>query len=502
MIWAPCGVLQDMEGVWSLVQGGEGTELCPTVLEYLPYRKADYTAERDHRRHPWLASHGYVVGRADMRGAGDSDDVYYDEYLKQEQDDCCHLIDWISKQPWSNGKVGMYGKSWGGFNGLQVAFRQPPALAAIISLYSTDNRFEDDIHWKGGCVLGGGMLSWAAVMFCWDARPPHPRYNPDWQEVWRTRLENAGECLVTKWLEHQTYDDYWKHGSVVEDTSKVGIPVLAIGGWHDGYTNCALRMAQTLPQCQAIVGPWSHNWPDEAVPGPNIGFMDECLQYWDQHLKGLDRGYDKKPKVRWYLCNGILPPGPSVTSWPGQWQAGVKSQGSEAVTLALSDNHKLVRGEGKMEKPLSISFSGSAGLMCGEWLSFGAPDLPGDQRLSSQFQACWFSDSQKTDLHVFGQPVLPLECEVDTETAQIYCGLCHVLPDGGSRLLTYGLLNLNGLEPTRKLTKGKVYRVEVMLDAIGYTIPAGSSVQLQISPGSFPTSWPSPTNTTLRIMSG
>merc|ERR1719474_2108323 len=132
-------------------------------------------------------------------------------------------------------------------------------------------------------------------MFCWDARPPHPRYNPDWKKVWKNRLEKAGECLVTKWLEHQTYDDYWKHGSVVEDTSKVGIPVLAIGGWHDGYTNCALRMAQTLPNCQTIVGPWSHNWPDEAVPGPNIGFMDECLQCWDHISRVLTVAMIRRP---------------------------------------------------------------------------------------------------------------------------------------------------------------------------------------------------------------
>jgi len=155
-----------------------------------------------------------------------------------------------------------------------------------------------------------------------------------------------------------------------------------------------------------------------------------------------------------------------------------------------------------MTRHVSVVFSGSAGLMCGEWLSFGAPDLPGDQRLSSQFQACWFSAPQKTDLHIFGQPVVTLECDVDSETAQLYCGLCHVLPGGGSRLLTYGLLNLNGLEPSRQLTKGKVYKVRVMLDAIGYTVPAGSFLQLQVSPGSFPTSWPSPSPTTLNIHSG
>ena len=72
-------------------ESGEGGRY-PSVLEYLPYRKADWTAERDHRRHPWLASHGYVVVRADMRGAGDSDGVYYDEYLQQELDDCSNLI--------------------------------------------------------------------------------------------------------------------------------------------------------------------------------------------------------------------------------------------------------------------------------------------------------------------------------------------------------------------------------------------------------------------------
>ena len=79
----------------TLIESSQAVDLrekFPAVLEYLPYRKADWTAERDHRRHPWLASHGFVVVRADIRGAGDSDGVYHDEYLQQEMDDCCHLI--------------------------------------------------------------------------------------------------------------------------------------------------------------------------------------------------------------------------------------------------------------------------------------------------------------------------------------------------------------------------------------------------------------------------
>ena len=91
-------------------------------------------------RHPWLASHGFVIIRPDMRGSGDSEGLLFDEYVQQEQDDACEIIAWVADQSWSNGKVGMYGKSWAGFNGLQVAYEQPPALKAVISLYSTDNR--------------------------------------------------------------------------------------------------------------------------------------------------------------------------------------------------------------------------------------------------------------------------------------------------------------------------------------------------------------------------
>ena len=145
---------------------------------------------------------------------------------------------WISSQPWCNGKVGMYGKSWGGFNGLQVAFHQPPALAAVISLYSTDDRFNDDIHWKDGCILGNGMLSWASTMFCWDARPPHPRYNPDtWRQTWARRLEEAGQSCLAPWLRHHTYDQFWRWGSVKEDYQRIQIPVLAIGS-TDSLDKC------------------------------------------------------------------------------------------------------------------------------------------------------------------------------------------------------------------------------------------------------------------------
>src|ERR1700758_5683412 len=86
----------------------------PAILEYLPYRKRDGTAERDQLTHPYFAGNGYACVRVDMRGSGESDGLLEDEYLKLEQDDALEVIDWIARQPWCSGAVGMMGKSWGG----------------------------------------------------------------------------------------------------------------------------------------------------------------------------------------------------------------------------------------------------------------------------------------------------------------------------------------------------------------------------------------------------
>ena len=92
-----------------------------------------------------------------------------DEYTKQEQDDALEVIAWIARQNWCTGKVGMFGISWGGFNALQVAARKPPALKAIVTICSTDDRYEDDVHYKGGTVINE-MLGWAATMLAYSSR--------------------------------------------------------------------------------------------------------------------------------------------------------------------------------------------------------------------------------------------------------------------------------------------------------------------------------------------
>ena len=205
----------------------------PAVLEYIPYRKRDFTRLRDSIMHPYVAGHGYGCIRVDLRGSGDSDGVLCDEYLQQELDDGIHVLRWIAAQPWCTGDVGMIGISWGGFNGLQIAAMSPPELKAIITVCSTDDRYADDIHHMGGCLLGDN-LSWASVMFAYNAMPPDPAIVGNrWREMWRERLEGSGLWLE-RWLRHQRRDSYWKHGSICEDFAAVKCPVFAVSGWADG----------------------------------------------------------------------------------------------------------------------------------------------------------------------------------------------------------------------------------------------------------------------------
>ena len=221
-------------------------EPMPVILEHLPYRKRDGTIARDQFTHPWFAGHGYVCIRTDIRGNGDSEGLMKDEYSPQELADAAEIIEWAAKQPWCNGKVGMMGISWGGFNALQLAYMQPEPLKAIVTVCSTVDRYADDIHYKGGCLLGENF-AWASNMLSYSSRPPDPALVGEnkWKTLWTERLQHLQFDLAA-WLKHQHRDAYWKHGSVCEDYSRIKAAVLTVGGWHDGYRNTMSHLVENI----------------------------------------------------------------------------------------------------------------------------------------------------------------------------------------------------------------------------------------------------------------
>ena len=134
-------------------EGAKPSEKFPAILEYLPYRKDDWSAQRDYGLHSYFVRRGYVSTRVDIRGTGASEGNPPDrEYSEQEQLDGMEVIAWLARQPWSNGSVGMMGISWGGFNSIQMAMRRPPALKTILAVDATDELFHDDIHYVDGLL--------------------------------------------------------------------------------------------------------------------------------------------------------------------------------------------------------------------------------------------------------------------------------------------------------------------------------------------------------------
>ncbi|NDW44406.1 CocE/NonD family hydrolase [Ruegeria sp. PrR005] len=484
--------------VWRPVDSG--TDPVPAILEYLPYRKRDGTCARDALTHPWMAKRGYACIRVDIRGNGDSQGVMEDEYTQQELDDAVEVIHWLAAQPWCSGTVGMMGISWGGFNSLQVAAMQPDPLKAIITLCSTVDRYAEDIHFKGGCLLNEN-LGWGATMWCFSSRAPDPALVGEaWREMWLERLR-AQPFLPEIWLQHQTRDAYWQHGSICEDFMAVKTPTLAISGWGDSYMNTVPQLVDNLQTVvKGINGPWIHKYPHFAIPGPRIGFLQEALRWWDRWLKGVENGVEDEPDYRAYVMDGIAPETKSLFR-PGRWiaeQAG-STRHLPVETLHLTDNGLGAKGSltAQVSTPLH------AGMDCGEYGSFFAgPELPGDQRLDDALSVTFDSAPLPQRMDIVGAPRIRLRLSSDKPQAQIAVRLNHVLPDGTSARITWGVLNLTHRDShaaPQVLEPGRVYDITFDLDHIGYRVPAGHRLRVAVSSSYWPMIWPSPERTCLTL---
>lgn len=475
----------------------------PAILEYIPYRKRDGTRARDEPMHGYFSGHGYAVLRVDMRGSGDSDGLLADEYLLQEQEDALEVIDWISHQPWCSGAVGMMGKSWGGFNCLQLAARRPPALKAIITVCSTDDRYNDDIHYKGGCLLNDNLW-WGGIMLAYQSRPQDPvLVGEAWHQDWLARLENM-PFFPALWMEHPLRDAYWQHGSVGEDWSAIQCPVLAIGGWADSYSNAIFRLMDHLQTpSRAIIGPWAHVYPQDGTPSPAIGFLQEGVCWWDHWLKGADNDAMTGPRVQAWL-NDSQSPSSQRPNASGQW-VGFNSGTADNVT---GRRWYLDRGQlnsTPAEHPGWFSFCSpqNHGLMAGEWMGAGVlGESPPDQRIDDGQAEIFDGQPLLEPLTIFGFPQFSVVLKSDKPAAMLYVRLSDVAPDGAVTRVTHGWVNLAHLQGQDKktpLTPGETVSVSVQLDGIAWRFAAGHRMRISLATTFWPMVWPMPEAATLTL---
>ncbi len=172
------------------------------LLEALPYRKDDVTSSYRESYARYVDA-GFAVLRLDLRGTGSSAGVMTDEYPDVERGDLRRTIEWLATQPWSTGRVGMFGTSYSGFNSLQMAAEGGvPALGAVVAMYATDDRYTDDVHWSGGVLRAIDLIDYPLYMVAMNALPPVPAIAGEgWRDEWRQRVEATPPWLL-EWLTH------------------------------------------------------------------------------------------------------------------------------------------------------------------------------------------------------------------------------------------------------------------------------------------------------------
>lgn len=484
----------------------EGEGKFPAILEYTPYRKDDVSIGTA-APHYYFAERGFVGAQVDIRGTGASQGIILNEYTHREQKDACEVIDWLSQQSWCNGNVGMWGTSYGGFNSIQIAMHNPPALKAIAPHAATDDRYNDDVHYFGGCMMGLDLLIYPLSMIAMNALPPDPEsMKADRTSIWQEHLEGNPPWII-EWLRHQTEDAYWRQGSLKVDYGSIKCPVYQIGSWADGYTNATARIMQNLKvPNKTLIGPWSHSRPDAGYPGPSVGYLYEMTRWWAHWLRGEDTGIMQEPRIALYIQEGAAPH-PFLRHMPRHWRFmdTWPPDGVSEKIFYLGHQNRLHTTTETGSEADSHPYIATVGLAGGFWCPGARPHgLSWDQGIDGSHSCVYTSEPLAEPLEILGWPKALLHISSTAEIAYFVVKLSDVFPDGSTRLVSRGVLNAihrySHSQP-QPLTPGEVYELDISMKVVSWIFQPEHRIRVAVSSSDFPTIWPSPqpaTNTILR----
>jgi uncharacterized protein len=440
------------------------------ILEHIPYRKDDLRALQDRGQNIVLVQAGFVCVRVDVRGTGSSGGVAVDEYTETEQLDGVEVVEWMARQPWCNGNVGSWGKSYGGFTCIQLAARRPPALRAIAPVYATDDRYTDDMHFDGGAVAAFELINYPIRMIAMNALPPDEGSGEDADTRWRARID-ATPPWVVRWLTEQHDGDYWRNGSLRPDFDRIECPVFIVSGWHDGYRTAGLRMAQQLgAPWQLLAGPWTHVAPDRGVPQPTYPFMRELVEFFRTHLDPQGEPVQRPRSV--IFIEEHDSPTVEQKAVSGSWitsEAWPESVAQQVLTLG---------------QPQTAPATTAVGRATGNWCP-PPPDsgLFGDQRDDESQSACFETDPLDAAVEVLGAPAVRFAIRHPGPRTIVSVKLNDVAPSGESQPVTRGVVNL--------ACDGSA-QVQLDLMATGWRFRPGHRIRVAVAANDWPCIWPLP----------
>ena len=496
-VWIPMKDGIRLAATLYMPDGAKVGEKFPALLEYLPYRKDDGTAAEDYPKHAYFARRGYVGVRVDIRGFGASEGIPPErEYSEQEQIDGEQIIAWLAHQSWSNGNVGMFGISWGGFNSLQMAMRHPPALKAILAVDATAELFHDDVHYVDGMAH---IDEFELNMDMAEGWVGAPGYSID-EKILGPRFDSPPWSLV--YLKHQRDGPFWRER--VRPLSEITIPSFLIGGLLDGYRdNVPDMLTQSKGPLKAIVGPWNHTFPHDAVPGPRIEWRDQAVRWFDHWLKGRDTGVEHDPRLVIYMQRWHRPD-PSLQEIPGEWRRvdAWPPSDTRPTTLFLQSNHTLAESPATSDKH-ELKYIPSIGVEAGFWWG----ELLSDPRPVDAFSLIYDSAPLSEEVALLGRPHALLGASATARLADWFARLSDVAPDGTVTQITGAGLNgaqRDSMSDPRDLEPGKVYPLDIEMHLTSWVFPKGHRIRVAISNALWPMVLPTPyaMTTTLELGGG
>jgi putative CocE/NonD family hydrolase len=462
----------------------------PVLLEYLPYRKGE-SRDRNYSMYSHFLEHGYVVARVDIRGTGNSEGktIPY-EYSDIELDDGEEVIDWLSHQDWSTGNVGMFGISWGGFNSIQMAVRNPPALKAFVAVMATEYLFLEDVHYMDGIMHSD---SWMMSHDLYNAMPGAPDFVLD--DTWLKNRFNA-KPSVYEYMRQQRDGPFWDRASARGKYDRIKVPGYHIGGWYDGYRNSLLRMLEHVDApVKAMIGPWDHYFPHNAWPQPRVEWRHEAVRWFDQWLRGKDTGVLDEPNLAVYVRN-YYPPDPVIEKVPGhwRWEDGWPIERLQEQDWFMQPDHGLAREEAGGESTHELVYKPSTGLAGGGPTMWWGSVTP-DQQPMDDDSLVYDSEPLDVPLEILGRPVAKLQVTADAPRANWVVRISDVAPDGQVTQVAGAAINGTHRNSTREpedIVPGEVFPLRFELHFTSWVFPKGHRIRVAISNAQWPMLWPTP----------
>ncbi len=472
-----------------------GTRRYPTILLRTPYGKGDAITPA----YQSFVNHGYAVVVQDVRGRYRSGGTF-EPVHNQEIDDGDDTLNWIARQSWSDGGVGMYGGSYLGITQWKAAMAQNPHLKAIFPYVSGDDDYRDRFYSNGGAMKIGHRLLWFA-----DNMRAARFVPPDFKSYVQALPVRVADLAATghrlnAWravANHPYYDDFWKTASVREHLKDIHIPVYSVGGWYDNFVESDLD-AFTIrhkhnPDDRIMIGPWAHvfsaafakvNFGKEAL----VPLRPEQLRWFDRWLKNSalpDYVPDKLPPVRIFVMG--INQWRDEEEWPLARARGVKYYLGPDGQLGNKPDPHSTPDTFVYDPRNPVPTTGGA--VCCDPRIF--PWGPLDQRpIEKRRDVLVYSTAPlASPVEVTGPVKVVLSVASNAPDTDFTAKLVDVFPDGNARNLTDGLLRMryrDSLETPKPMTPGEVYKATIDAGVTSNVFLAGHRIRVEISSSNFP----------------